>query len=429
MVLPTMAMWAKMKGIDVLTTGDWTHPLWFREIGGLLEEAGEGVFKLKDQDSPLFLLTVEVSSIYNQGGRLRRIHNLIFAPSFATVEKINKELARRGVNLMSDGRPIMGLSSRDLVALVLGVDEKAMIIPCHAWTPWFSLYGANSGFDSIDECFGEYSKYIYGIETGLSSDPAMNWKIKELGNRSILSFSDAHSPAKMGREATVFDLPELTYENIRKAIMRPYEIATSPTAPRNDNMVKYTIEFYPEEGKYHYTGHRNCKVVQTPEETAKNGTLCPVCKRTLTVGVEHRVQDLATESGVSEQTADEHGASWMKDSSDKRPPYVSLVPLLEIIAEALSSTTASEKVKDLYMQLTKSLGTELTILLKTPIPEIGKRVGERVADGVKKVRERNIIVVPGYDGVYGVVKIWDGEQKTAAAGETKKEADIQLGLF
>ena len=490
-----MAAWAAKKGIDILTTGDWTHPLWFREIQTQLEEANEGVYRLRSTDyskkavdssqiavsqkEPLFLLTVEVSSIYSQGGRLRRIHNLIFAPSFEIAEKIGKELHRRGVNLMSDGRPIMGLPSKSLLELILEIDRRALLVPCHAWTPWFSLYGANSGFDSIEECFGDYSKYIYGIETGLSSDPAMNWEIADLANRSILSFSDAHSPAKMGREATVFELSDVSYENVRKAIIgkqstedgkqitdssedrSPSSVIRNPSsdirAQSSENRIAYTIEFYPEEGKYHYTGHRNCKVVQSPEETAKKGTKCPVCGRTLTVGVEHRVQELAqktqsigkqntedrSQSSVirnpssdiraqsSEKQKDIHGVSWVKDPEDKRPPYVSLVPLLEILAEAQSSTTASQKVKDLYDQLTKSLGTELSILLRVSIEDIERKAGFKIAQGVRKVRERNIVVIPGYDGEYGVVKIW-GEGKDVGKDvdeEGKAKENAQLGLF
>lgn len=461
-----MAAWAKRKGIDILTTGDWTHPLWFREIRGQLEEAGEGIYKLKSQNpkvkiatqnskvekEPQFLLTVEVSSIYSQGGRLRRLHNLIFAPNFEIAEKINKELARRGVNLMSDGRPIMGLSSRDLIELVLGVDKRALLVPCHAWTPWFSLYGSNSGFDSIEECFGDYSKYIYAIETGLSSDPLMNWKIKDLENRSILSFSDAHSPAKMAREATVFDLPEVSYESIRRAIMdesldgyrKEARIGKGlrNTSPLNETgivtdkhsmlpRIAYTIEFYPEEGKYHFTGHRNCKVVQSKEESAKNGTKCPVCGRTLTVGVEHRVQELASEKlevRSEKLEADKYGVKWIQDRENKRPPYVSLVPLLEIIKEALNSSELSNKVKELYMQMTKSLGSELSILLRVPIENIEKAAGPRVAAGVKKVRERNIVVIPGYDGLYGVVKIW-GEDSQTKMEQKKSDENSQLGLF
>ncbi|MBI1919423.1 DNA helicase UvrD [Candidatus Microgenomates bacterium] len=436
MVLPTMAAWGKKKGIDILTTGDWTHPLWFREIRGLLEEAGEGVYKLKSphfapptgeasrgkQNEPLFLLTVEVSSIYSQGGKLRRIHNLIFAPNFDTAEKINQELHRRSVNLLSDGRPIMGLSSINLIELVLGIDKNALLIPCHAWTPWFSLYGSNSGFDSIEECFGDWAKYIYGVETGLSSDPEMNWRIKDLEDRALLSFSDAHSPAKMGREATVFDIDtkRLRYEDIRNAIVDRKGIA-------------YTIEFYPEEGKYHYTGHRNCKVVQMPEETKTNGSTCPVCQRKLTVGVMHRVEQLARQSQISnlksQISTDEYGIRWIKDESGKRPPFVKLVPLLEIIAEAFSSTTASGKVREAFENLVEKLGSEMAVLLQTNTAEIAKLAGPRVAEGIKKVRSGDIVIAPGFDGEYGKVKIWDGEK----VGQVERVAQIdqveQMGLF
>ncbi len=436
MVLPTMAAWGKKKGIDILTTGDWTHPLWFREIRELLEEAGEGIYKLKSpafagasagkQNSKLdkellFLLTVEVSSIYSQGGKLRRMHNLIFAPNFDTAEKINKELQRRGVNLLSDGRPIMGLSSRNLIELVLTIDKNALLIPCHAWTPWFSLYGSNSGFDSIEECFGDYAKYIYGVETGLSSDPLMNWQINELENRSLLSFSDAHSPAKMGREATVFDIDTkiLRYEDIRNAIV-------------NRKGIAYTIEFYPEEGKYHYTGHRNCHIVQSPQDSAKDGTTCPVCKRKLTVGVEHRVQELAGEQAVfdiQKSKKDEFGVRWIEDPKEIHPPYVSLVPLLEIIREALEVGEFSNKSRELYEQLTQSIGTEYDILFRTDLSVIENKAGGRVAEGISKVRKGDIVVVPGYDGVFGVVKIWSADAKVVEGKSESVKEVKQMGLF
>jgi len=302
MVIPKIWEWAKRKGIGLVATGDWTHPLWMREIKSSLEEIGNGLLKLKSQnsnlktdgDGPLFLLATEVSSIYSQGGKLRRIHTLIWAPTIVTADKINKELINRGANLIADGRPVIGLSSIQVAEMVFSIDPTCLIIPAHAWTPWFSLYGSESGFDSIDECFGQFSKYIYAIETGLSSDPAMNWRIKELDSRSIVSFSDAHSGPKLGRETTVFDLEELSYEAIRQAIMEPtLNIEDKNLSP---NQIAFTIEFYPEEGKYHYTGHRNCGVKQMPSETRKNGTICPVCGRKLTVGVMHRVDELAGRS-------------------------------------------------------------------------------------------------------------------------------------
>lgn len=483
MILPTMSAWAKKKGIDILSTADWTHPLWFREIRNQLEEKSEGLFQLKSEirpfgsaqgensksetnsndknpnveKDPLFLLSVEVSSIYSQGGKLRRIHNLIFSPSFETAEKINKELLRRGVNLMSDGRPIMGISSKDLLELVLTIDKNVLFVPCHAWTPWFSLYGSNSGFDSIDECFGDYSKFIYAVETGLSSDPEMNWRIKELENRSILSFSDAHSPAKMGREATVFELAEPSYENIRVAIMRRSVIGSQLSVvgsksvssqstgkrktdqlesenrkPKTDNRIIYTIEFYPEEGKYHYTGHRNCRVVQKPEETKEKGTICPVCKRQLTVGVMHRVEQLArlnSQQTTNNSQLDDFGVRWIEDPSRKHPKFVKLVPLLEIVAEALASTVASQKVMNTFTDLCSVFGSEIQVLLFTPIDTIADKSSEKIAEGVAKVRRGDIVIDPGFDGEYGKVKIWNEDDSEAKTLIPVSNEENQLGLF
>lgn len=449
MVLPIMADYAKKKGIDILSTGDWTHPLWLREIKGQLEEAREGVYKIKNQKlnsknteqkskigkEPIFLLSVEVSSIYSQGGKLRRIHNLIFSPGFETAEKINKELVRRGCNLMSDGRPIIGLSAIQLLELVLAIDKTALLIPCHAWTPWFSLYGSNSGFDSIEECFGDYSKYIFGIETGLSSDPEMNWKIKELENRSILSFSDAHSPMKMGREATVFEISnqslELSYDLIREAITK---LSSNNQALRAK--IAYTIEFYPEEGKYHYTGHRNCRVVQTPQETKEKGAICPVCKRPLTVGVEHRVQELADSkmsnvirsASSGQMSNDEFGVRWINDPTGKHPPFVKLVPLVEIIAESLQSTPASVKVRALFDELCEHFGSEINILLKTEVSQIQKIAGDKIAEGIYKVRKGDIAVEPGFDGEYGKVRIWNNKEEADIKAQKAEQKQSQLGL-
>src|SRR3990170_6598178 len=305
MVIPKIWEWAKIKGINLIATGDWTHPLWLREIKSHTEETGSGLLKLKNTGNgqgstgPQFLLETEVSCIYSQGGKLRRIHILIWVPTISSAEKINKKLTSMGANLMSDGRPIMGLTSKQIIEAVLSIDPKSLVIPAHVWTPWFSLYGSESGFDSIEECFGDYSRYIYAVETGLSSNPAMNWRIKELDTRSIVSFSDAHSGPKLGREATVFELEELSFKAIREAIMVPSKesrIMNHESGGVNNltnNRIAYTIEFYPEEGKYHYTGHRNCNVRQTPDETRSKGTVCPVCGRKLTVGVMHRVDQLA----------------------------------------------------------------------------------------------------------------------------------------
>lgn len=403
MSVPVISEWAAKKGIGLVATGDWTHPIWLRELQSSLEEAGDGVYKAKDapEDSPRFLLSTEISSIYSQGGKGRRIHTLVFARDFETVEKINRELSLRGANLLSDGRPIVGLTAKAIAEIALGVSSDCLIIPAHAWTPYYSLYGSISGFDSIEECFEELSGEIYAIETGLSSDPAMNWRIAELSGRRIVSFSDAHSPVKMGREATVFEMPEVSYDGVRKAIMgeKGAEIA-------------YTIEFYPEEGKYHYTGHRNCKIVYSPNETRKNGTICPVCGRQLTVGVMSRVESLATADVETKSRSDEFGVRWIGDMEGKRPPYVMMVPLTEILAEALEAGVGSQKVLAVYEQLTTTLGGEFKVLLGTSLADIERVAGEKVAQGISLVRKGDIVIEPGYDGVFGKVGIWkEAEEK------------------
>lgn len=426
-----IAKWAGRKGINLVATGDWTHPLWEREIKANLEEDGSGLLKLRTENlgSPLFLLATEVSSIYSQGGRLRRIHNLIWAPSLATVDKINKQLLKRGAKLISDGRPILGLSSIEVADLVFSVDPDCLIIPAHVWTPWYSLYGSQSGFDSIKECFGKFSKYIYGVETGLSSDPEMNWRIGELDGRAILSFSDAHSGPKLGREATVFDIPEgkLSFKAIRKAIVNR-RITDKNLQPKPNNLqpkIAYTIEFYPEEGKYHFTGHRKCQVKHSPDDSKKKGTVCSVCGRKLTIGVMHRVEELATREVKIKKEKDKNGLLWIKDDEGlNRPSYIMLVPLSEILAEVLDVSPTTKTVDIEYKKLTSNLAGEFNILLKASLSDIAKISGERVAKAIKGVRSGQISVEPGYDGVFGKVKIWDeGEEKD----ETKEKE--QLSLF
>lgn len=432
MVISEIARWARRKGIGLIATGDWTHPLWMREISANLEEAGTGLLRLKQSKiedrglDPLFLLATEISSIYSQGGRLRRIHNLVWAPSIRVAEKITAELLKRGANLIADGRPIVGLSSIQLIELVLTIDPNCLFIPAHAWTPWFSLYGSESGFDSIDECFGSFAKYIYAIETGLSSDPAMNWRIEELDNRAILSFSDAHSGPKLGREATVFNLEELSYQAIREAIIGNSISKMEDRGQKIDtkNTISATIEFYPEEGKYHYTGHRNCKVKQTPQETKARGTTCPVCGRKLTVGVMHRVEALA--GRTEEEVGVYREGMWVKSKLfPHRPSYTMMVPLQEILAEAIGGLVGSQKVQAEYTKLTDQLGGEFMVLLKTDLDDIVRVSGERVAEAIDKVRRGTIVVDPGFDGEFGKVKIWS-EEKTGEEPTEKKE---QLSLF
>ncbi|KKU03659.1 MAG: PHP domain protein [Candidatus Woesebacteria bacterium GW2011_GWC2_47_16] len=411
MVVPVISEWAVKKGIDLVATGDWTHPLWLRELEVNLEEAGEGVYKAKDgpEGSPLFLLSTEVSSIYSQGGKVRKIHTLIFAPNFEVAGKINNELSLRGANLLSDGRPIVGLSAKAVAEIALGVEPKCLIIPAHAWTPHFSLFGSVSGFDSIAECFQELSSEIYAIETGLSSDPAMNWRIEDLRQRRIVSFSDAHSPAKLGREATVFEVNEVSFSSIRKAI-----------TGEGPDKIAYTIEFYPEEGKYHYTGHRNCNVVYSPNQTRKLGTVCPVCGRPLTVGVMSRVEALAKRDIETKSEKDEFGVRWIYDKEKERPPYVMAVPLLEILAEALGAGVGTQTVLTVYEQLISSLDSEFKVLLESPLSDIERVAGAKVAEAVGKVRGGDISIEPGYDGVFGKVKIWkeEGEAEDEIEQET-----------
>jgi uncharacterized protein (TIGR00375 family) len=420
MMLPMMTQYAIQKGLDLLTVSDWTHPLWLKEISGQLEETGEGVYKLKfpisnvkypisnERIEPRFIFSTEISSIYKQGDKLRRIHNLVFVPSLEVAEKVNKELIKRGCNLNADGRPIIGLSAKALLSMLLEIDEGCMIIPAHIWTPHFGVYGSASGFESLGEAFGDLAKYIYGIETGLSSDPEMNWQIEELKTRSILSFSDAHSLAKMGREATVFvakDGPpaggsnvQFSYDDLRLIFMRKHQ----------NWKIDYTIEFYPEEGKYHFSGHRNCKVVFGPEEIRKQGNACPSCGKRLTEGVLYRLQQLSDPKLLDrvQKKHNDMGLLWFTDKARIHPPYVKLVPLNEIIAEAFHSTVQSQKTKDMFINLCQKVGSEMEILLKTPIEEIARFGNERIAQGIEKVRNGDIVIDPGYDGEYGKVTIW-----------------------
>ena len=433
MTLPVMAQFAKRKGLDILTASDWTHTVWFKEIQGLLEEADEGVYKIKDQksnlkDEVLFLLSTEISSIYKQGDKLRRIHSLVFVPNFMTAEKVIRELLKRGCNLSADGRPIIGLSARDLLEMILSIDERCMLIPCHVWTPHFGVYGGKSGFNSLDEAFGDLSKYVYGIETGISSDPEMNWRIPELSNRSILSFSDAHSPANMAREATAFELETPTYENIRRAIMRKGGLK---------NRIAYTIEFYPEEGKYHFSGHRNCKVSLTPEELAEKGKICPVCHREFTEGVAPRIEQLAGSDFAPEykEKVSEGGIKWYTDKTKNHPPYVKLVRLEQIIAAGLGVTVNSMKVKSLYEEMEK-IDCEINILLKTPLSEVEKvahsagsgQAGARVAEALERVRSGKLQIDPGFDGEYGKVKIWSDEEAEANVLAPKETPQLRLDI-
>ena len=387
MNLESLDKWAKIKGINVLGTGDFTHPEWFKEIKEKLEPAEAGLFKLKKDgnDFTRFMLTVEISCIYSKNNRTRKVHVLIFAPSMEVVEKINAQLAWIG-NIKSDGRPILGLDAKELAKIVLGISQNCLVVPSHCWTPWFSIFGSRSGFDSIEECFEEYSKYIYAIETGLSSDSAMNWRLSALDKITLISNSDSHSPRKLGREANVFDT-ELSYQGITEAIKSG-----------DPKKFLYTIEFYPEEGKYHFDGHRNCNIVCSPEETKKYSGTCPVCGKPLTIGVLNRVEELA-----------DRKEGFVLNGA---VPFKNLVPLEELIADALGRQTGTKAVEESYHDLIDKFGSEFNVLLDVSREEMKGVVAPEMIEGIIRMRDGRVFKEPGYDGVFGKIKIFSpGEKK------------------
>jgi len=380
MNLENMALFAEKKGILLLGTSDFTHPLWLKEIKENLEPVAEGIFSLKNKKSKtLFLLTTEISCIFSKKGRLRKIHLLVFAPSLSFVEKFNARLSWVG-NLKADGRPILGMDAKELLKLVLSLSPDAFVVPAHAWTPWFSLFGSRSGFDSIEECFEGLSSEIFSLETGLSSDPPMNWRLSVLDRITLISNSDSHSLSRIAREANVFDLEKIDFFEIKKAIKE-----------KDNKKFLFTIEFFPEEGKYHFDGHRLCNQRLSPSETKKYQGLCPVCKKPLTVGVLHRVEQLADrpEGFIPSRAI----------------PFRSLLPLSEIIAQAFGVLENSKKVKDEYEKLIKDFGNELNLLLFLPLEEIRGKIDPKIFQGIQKIREGKVEKEPGYDGVYGKIKI------------------------
>ena len=378
----TLARWARIKGVDLLASADFTHPVWFREIAGKLRDTGDGLY---EYGGVRFVLGTEVSCIARQGGRHRRVHLLLFAPSLDTVERINDALASRG-KLESDGRPTLHMRPRDLVATLMDLDPRCLVIPAHAWTPWFGVYGSKSGFDSLEECFGDTTGRIRAIETGLSSDPAMNWRVPELDDRSIVSFSDAHSARRLGRELTVFH-GEPSYAGLVDAL---------------DNQgIEYTIEFFPEEGKYHHSGHRRCDVRRSPDEVAELGEACPVCGRRLTLGVMQRMEDLARRD-----VAVRRGDDGLVRSPAERPPFRSMVSLAQILSEALGRGIQTKTVGAAYVKVIEAAGSELAALVSAPLADVEGVAGERVAEGVGRVRRGEVAIEPGFDGLYGKVTVW-----------------------
>ncbi len=388
--------WAKLKGINLVASGDFTHPTWFSTLKEQLEPAEPGLFRLKSEaavSSPLpeltlsqspvrFLLSAEVSCIYKRHGKVRKVHNLLYVPDFASAERVNRRLAAIG-NIVSDGRPILGLDSRDLLEILLEEAPDGFLVPAHAWTPWFSIFGSRSGFDSVEECFGDLASHIFALETGLSSDPAMNRLISGLDRYALISNSDCHSPSKLGREANLFDTG-FDYFSLRAAIRG-----------NSRGGFRGTVEFFPEEGKYHYDGHLDCNVCLDPIESRKLGDICPVCRKPLTVGVHHRVMDLA----------DREEPLFAADS----PKVFSLIPLPEMLGEILGCGSATKGVLLQYAKALSLFGSEFELLLRTPESDI-EPVAPLLAEAIRRVRSGNVIRQPGYDGRFGVIRAFgEGE--------------------
>ncbi len=388
LTLSNLAASAKTKGIEMLATGDFTHPAWLAELEAGLAEVEGGTFR---HGGVTFVLGTEVSCVFKQGGRSRRIHLLLFLSSLQAVSRFNGELSARGVKLEGDGRPSVRMSASDLTSLVFDIDPEAMVIPAHIWTPWYGMLGSVSGFDGLEECFGEMTPLVRAVETGLSSDPAMNWGVEELTDRCIVSFSDAHSLPNLGRESTVFR-GRATYAGLRQAV--------------ESNAVAHTVEFYPEEGKYHHDGHRKCGVRMAPEETVEQGsTACPACGRPLTLGVLHQVNSLASDDLAASDEEHMAAADGLIHSSVQRPPFMRLVPLEELLAGALGMGRRTRGVAKVYQKLCDEFGNELEVLAKAEASELLRVAGEPVAAAVMKSRRGQVLVQPGFDGQYGTVRV------------------------
>lgn len=380
-----LELWARKKGISILGTGDFTHEKWREELKDSMVSAEDGFYKLKDEkrlpeaermkdQTVRFVVSGEISCIYKKNGKTRKAHHLILLPGLEEAEKMAKKLEKIG-NIHSDGRPILGLDSRDLLEIMLEASPEGIFIPAHIWTPHFSVLGAKSGFDSLEECFEDLTPYIHALETGLSSDPPMNWRISSLDQYQLVSNSDAHSPSKIGREANLLDI-ELSYEGLSRALCRGEGLLG-------------TVEFFPEEGKYHYDGHRKCEVCLTPEEAEKMGNICPVCGKKLTMGVEHRVEQLADRKyGYRKENAKE---------------FESLVPLAEVISSCMGYSSGSKKVQSCYENMLEKLGPEFEILRRVPAEDIKAVSDENVAAAIEGIRQKKVKKIPGFDGKYGKI--------------------------
>ena len=400
--------WAQIKGLQVVATGDIAHPGWLNEIKEKLEPAEDGLFKLKSeyetkvkdevpkacQNIVRFLIGGEISNIYKKNDKVRKVHNLVYTPSIEATEKLQDKLDKIG-NIRSDGRPILGLDSRDLLEIALETDPRTYFIPAHIWTPWFAMLGSKSGFDSVEECFDDLTEHIFALETGLSSDPPMNWRLSQLDRYTLVSNSDAHSPQKLAREANVFHT-ELSYDSLFDAL-------------KTGDKEKFwgTLEFFPEEGKYHFDGHRKCGIRWDPKTTIEHNNKCPVCGKPVTVGVMHRIESLADR---------EEGARKVNAHN-----YKSLIPLPEVLAEVNQVGPTSKRVMHEYNLLLQNIGSELSILQDVPLEDIKNIGGELLAEGIKRMREGNVTLAGGYDGEYGVIKLFEDDERSKF---TK-----QLGFF
>ncbi|KKR21119.1 MAG: hypothetical protein UT48_C0013G0009 [Parcubacteria group bacterium GW2011_GWE2_39_37] len=389
----------RIKGIDIIGTGDFTYPAWFRSIKKeLVENTGSGLYVLKTaNDSKVkFILSSEVALIYKDGGKARRIHLVIHAPNIAAAETLNNFLDKK-FNIRSDGRPILGMAAPDLIKLCLSIHPQFLIYPAHIWTPWFSVFGSKSGFDTFEECFKEQTEHVYAYETGLSSDPEMNWRVSALDKLTMLSNSDAHSLPNLGREANIFDLDEMSYKEI-------YEVIKN----KDQKKIIGTIEFYPEEGMYHFDGHRLCRISFSPSETQAYQGICPVCKKSLTIGVANRVEELSDRP--------------LGFKPEEAPGFVKLIGLDKIIAEILGvKSRSTKKVQVNYDNLIDKLGNELSILMEQPLEKIKGVAGDIFAEAIKRAREGRVIINPGFDGQYGKIKIFNQD-------ELKKSGEWRLLL-
>jgi DNA helicase-2/ATP-dependent DNA helicase PcrA len=424
--LVELARWAAWKGILVLATGDFTHPQWTREIRETLEEAEGGLLRLKKEHIPdaprvpgglapkdvRFILNVEISSIYKRAGATRKVHNLVFMPDMDSMDRFNARLDKMG-NIKSDGRPILGVDSRDILEIALETTPDSFVVPAHVWTPWFSVLGSKSGFDSIEECFGDLSPHIFALETGLSSDPEMNHMVSSLDRYTLISNSDTHSPAKLGREANIFNGPP-GYKAIRDALRRGGDMSGASGAPdsgwglteQSGETPRFigTIEFFPEEGKYHLDGHRKCGARLDPEETLKLNGRCPVCGHPVTVGVMNRVMELADRE---------------KDRLPERAaPFWRMVPLAEIIAQAMNVGHNSKKVAAVYRELVQKMGPELAILWSEPLENVSRYTSDVIVEAIRRVRKGEVFIKAGFDGEYGTVELFGPGEREAYGGQT-----------